>query len=247
MAHTTTTPPCPHPMRGALPALCLSLVALSAAHAQMVPRPEHALRQATSGSLTTVRIGWQQVQGKEAANGLQAAGQTLWPQWEGRVGVVIDRPVNPLKDSFVLTQPVPAGLRMRSLHILSDYYMEGGFRATAGVVQGDASQAWWSGSDHGGGLNLSLQRLDSLSLGHAQAGDAPNQTSPYIGAGYSASFQKPGASTAWQFNADLGLIGTRSGALNRLGDALQGNLNTSQLVQGLGLRPLVKVSVGYAF
>ena len=51
----------------------------------------------------------------------------LLASWEGRVGVMMDRPTNPLKDTYVLFQPVSNGLNIRSMHVLTDYYIEGGF------------------------------------------------------------------------------------------------------------------------
>jgi hypothetical protein len=207
--------------------------------AQMVPQPAHALRQATSESdMTTVRIDLHTHAGGQdttRGRGLNLRGKGFWPQWEGRIGIVMDRPVNPLKDSFVLAQPAPSGLRLRSFHMLSDYYVEGGFRATAGVLRGDTGQAWWSSGDTGGGLNLSLQRLDTLAL--LQTGPRENQqTMPYLGAGFTSSFGQWGMSNAWRFNADLGLVsvGTSDKSLD-------------DLVRDLRIRPLLKVSVGYSF
>lgn len=235
-------------------ALIGSLLPLSSAQAQMVPRAEHALHQNTgSGNYTAVRINinagetGDEVRGR----GLALRGQGFWPHWEGRIGVVIDRPINPLKDSFVLAQPnQSAGLRVRSMHILSDYYIDGGFRATAGVLRGDTGQAWWGSAGNGGGLNLSMQRLDSLGLmsNLANLGSAQDaQTTPYLGAGYSNNLTVNGTPSAWRFNADLGVISANSSNINRLGQVLQGDRTLDGLVHDMGLRPVVKVSVGYSF
>lgn len=231
-----------------------SLLTLASAQAQMVPRAEHALHQNTgSGTYTAVRINinagetGDEVRGR----GLALRGQGFWPHWEGRIGVVIDRPINPLKDSFVLAQPnQSAGLRVRSMHILSDYYVDGGFRATAGVLRGDTGQAWWGSGGNGGGLNLSMQRLDSLglttnlgNLGSTQ--DA--QTTPYLGAGYSNSLTVDGTPSAWRFNADLGVVSANASNINRIGQVLQGDRSLDEMVREMRLRPVVKVSVGYSF
>ncbi len=239
----------------AVSALIGSLLTLTSAQAQMVPRAEHALHQNTgSGTYTAVRIN---IDNTEASGdeirgrGLALRGQGFWPHWEGRIGVVIDRPINPLKDSFVLAQPnQSAGLRVRSMHILSDYYVDGGFRATAGVLRGDTGQAWWGSAGNGGGLNLSMQRLDSLglmsnlgSLGSTQ----DTQTSPYLGAGYSNSLTVNGTPSAWRFNADLGVISSSGSNINRLGQVLQGERSLDEMVREMRLRPMVKVSVGYSF
>jgi len=77
------------------------------------------------------------------------------------------------------------------------------------------------------GLNLSLQRLDLLRLpGDHQGRD---RTMAYVGAGYSTSLDDtPGDAFHSHFNADIGLGG------NPLSGKLQ-------------WRPLIKVSVDYAF
>jgi len=214
------------------------VAALSAAHAQMVPQPAHLIR---SSSATD--------QGK----GLSLNGQQFWPHWEGRIGLVLDRSLDPLKDSFVLTQPVPSsGLNMRSAHVLSDYYFSGGFRATVGLVRGSVTQASWSdGTDDtgGNGLNLSLQRLDTLSLGDPknQNFEGENRTLPYVGAGYAARLGSTGSDSMWRFNADLGIISVNSNNIGRISRALQGEGNLDEIVRDLRLRPVIKVSVRYAF
>lgn len=228
---------------------CLSVA--GQALAQMVPQPTHAWRQMTGqDDTTTVRIDLRtraaSADDDVRGQGLNLRGKGFWPQWEGRIGIVMDRPVNPLKDSFVLAQPVPSGLRLRSFHMLSDYYVDGGFRATAGILRGDTGQAWWSSGDNGGGLNLSVQRLDTLGL-LGQTGGRDQQTMPYLGAGFTSGVGIWGLSSAWRFNADLGLVGMRNGALDNVSRTLQGDKSLDDLVRDLRLRPLIKVSVGYSF
>lgn len=236
-------------------AVLSALLAAGCAQAQMVPFPEHALRQNTgSADYTAVRIHLASAEdtNDETAvrgRGLALRGQGFWPHWEGRVGVVIDRPINPLKDSFLLAQPNQGGLRMRSMHILSDYYVDGGFRATAGLVGGSPGQAWWGSGGNGGGLNISLQRLDSLGLAGNTGLNNPAdlQTSAYLGAGYSNNLTVNGTPSAWRFNADLGLVGGNAANINRIGQVFQGDRSLDDLVHEMRLRPLVKVSVGYSF
>jgi len=218
------------------------------AQAQMVPQAEHAWRQSTRpGGLTTVRIPLVRnaaAQSEEASGkGLNLRGRDFWPRWEGRIGIVMDRPVNPLKDSFVLAQPISSGLRLRSFHMLSDYYVEGGFRATAGLLRGDTGQSWWSSGGTGGGLNLSLQQLDTL----GQHGDPRQHTMPYVGAGFTSRVGMWGLSSAWRFNADLGLVGVGASSMDNMSRALQGDKSLDDLVRDLRLRPLIKLSVGYSF
>ncbi|MGC4059656.1 MAG: hypothetical protein QM749_01855 [Aquabacterium sp.] len=232
-----------------------SLLTLGTAQAQMVPRNEHALRQNTGqDSLTTVRINidGNNDAGDVGGKGLNLRGQGFWPHWEGRIGAVIDRPINPLKDSFVLAQPAQGGLHMRSMHVLSDYYIEGGFRATAGLLRGETGQAWWSSGDTGGGLNVSLQRLDSLGLlgapsNRPSADTNGQQTMPYLGAGYTSRLSVNGVPSSWRLNADFGLVSISGNNANHLPQVFQGDKSLDDLVHEMRFRPMVKVSVGYSF
>jgi hypothetical protein len=235
--------------------LALGLGLSGAASAQMVPRGAHILSQGGTGDgITTARLPWptQLARGTSADTsagpGLALRDNGSWPNWEGRIGAVIERPVNPVRDSFVLAQPVESGLRMRSLHVLADHYVEGGFRATVGLVSGEAGQAWWSSGDHGGGLNLSLQQLDTLGspLGLRRRSLLP-QAQAYLGAGYSSRAETAGQASTWRFNADIGLLNTDPESTDRLTGVLLGDRSMGDLVRGLRMRPVVKVSVGYAF
>lgn len=223
--------------------LIAALACAPAAQAQLVPPTAHAWRQMAQAPYTTVHLPWGS---HTPGSGLQANGRQLWPQWEGRIGVVIDRPVDPLKSSFVLAQPSPAGLQLRSLHILSDYRVAGGFRATAGLLRGRAEEAWWTGSTNQGGLNLSLQRLDSLRLPNDHP-DA-NRTMAYVGAGYSMSLGDTTTERSFShFNADIGVTAAGQREAQRRGVSATDGLGGNPLSGRLQWRPLIKVSVDYAF
>jgi len=216
-------------------AFCALGLAAMQAHAQMVPRQQHLMRAPIA---------------TDAGKGLSLNGQQFWPHWEGRIGLVLDRAFDPLKDSFVLAQPVPSsGLNMRSAHVLSDYYFSGGFRATVGLVRGSVTQASWADGTEGNGLNLSLQHIDTLSLNDPknQNFDGENRTLPYVGAGYAASLGPEGSANMWRFNADLGIISVNSNNIGRISRALQGEAGLDEIVRDLRLRPVIKVSVRYAF
>lgn len=220
--------------------------------AQMVPREEHFLHQSQTSGVTAVRVRWGNAPAaaETRGQGLALKDHTSWPRWEGRIGAVIDRPVNPLRDSFVLAQPMQGGLQMRSMHVLSDYYVEGGFRATVGLVSGEAGQAWWSSGDTGGGLNLSLQYIDSLGapvgLG-LQRGLTLPQPNAYVGAGYSTRLSNPQQNAVWRFNADFGLINTSGANGTSLSSILQGDRSLDEALRTMRMRPVIKVSLGYAF
>lgn len=227
--------------------------ACSPASAQVAPRGEHLLSQkAPGGGVTTAHLPWPARLSSGVAaqrgNGLSLRDNGPWPDWEGRIGAVIERPVNPVRDNFVLAQPSEAGLRMRSLHILADHYVEGGFRATVGLVSGEAGQAWWSGDSQDGGLNLSLQQLDTLGapMGLRRRSVLP-QAQAYLGAGYSTRSPGIGQAPSWRFNADFGLLNTDPDSTDRLRGVLLGDRSVGDVVRGLRLRPMVKVSLGYAF
>jgi len=53
--------------------------------------------------------------------------------------------------------------------------------------------------------------------------------------------------SSWRFNADLGLITINSNNIGRISQVLQGDMGVDALLRDLRLRPVIKVSVGYAF
>jgi len=238
---------CPSRPLALLPFMALAaLSACQLAQAQMVPKAGHALHQNRGGSVTEARLTWlpagsASTRGQDESLGLD--GRRLSSHWEGRMGAMIDRPIDPLHDPLGASHAAPPGLRLRSLHLLSDYYLAGGLRATAGVVGGDTAQAWWGAGERGGGLNLSLQRIEGPAAGLEQ-GRNPPRAAPYIGAGYSTRLALPGSQTAWQLNADLGL--TPQAVSPRL--ASEGGAPASLDAEvPTRLRHVLKVSVGYAF
>lgn len=229
-----------------------SATGMTSAHAQMVPRSEHFLHQGQTSSVTAVRLRWGSAPmvDETRGQGLALKGNTQWQHWEARIGAVIDRPINPVRDNFVLAQPMQAGLQMRSMHVLSDYYVDGGFRATVGLVSGEAGQAWWSSGDNGGGLNLSVQHIDSLGapvgLGQQRGLTLP-QPNAYVGAGYSTRLSNTQQNEVWRFNADFGLINTSGANGTSLSSILQGERTLDEAIRTMRMRPVLKVSVGYAF
>ena len=117
-----------------------------------------------------------------------------------------------------------------------------------GLVSGEAGQAWWSGDSQDGGLNLSLQQLDTLGapMGLRRRNVLP-QAQAYLGAGYSTRAAALGQAPNWRFNADFGLLNTDPDSTDRLRGVLLGDRSVGDVVRGLRLRPVVKVSLGYAF
>jgi hypothetical protein len=210
------------------------------AQAQWVPHSGHVWRQAqaqTNLTTATVHLHAHRSQHKAGQVEQPAAGTGLsLGRWAGRAGVALDRDVNPVKDSYVLAQPAQHGLKLRSLHILSDLELGSGFRASAGVVKGDVTQAWWGDGDADGGLQLSVQQLDRLGLLTPQDRAGRDEgLRAYVGAGYRVSQEQGADQTAWHFSADLGVMRNAGDSRNnRSGDGLQ-------------LSPVLKLSMRYSF
>jgi hypothetical protein len=180
----------------------------------------------------------------------------LWPHWEGRLGMVLGGgSSHTLSNPYALSQIESSGLKVQSMHALSDYYFAGGFRATAGLVRGATNLPWWnmpSPEDGTTSLNLSLQRVDLVgSTGASGPGvltDDPNRTVAYVGAGYSGRLTQATAGYGgWRFNADLGLISLNTQNIGRINRVLQGDQGVDELLRDLRLRPVLKFNVNYAF
>ena len=225
--------------RWGLGALLCAMVGI--AQAQWVPHGGHVWRQAQAhtSNLTTATVHLHAHRSQQGASQaeLPVAGQGLsLGRWAGRAGVALDRDVNPVKDSYVLAQPAQHGLKLRSLHILSDLELGSGFRASAGVVKGDVTQAWWGDGDADGGVQLSVQQLDRLGLLTPQDRTSRDEgLRAYVGAGYRVSQEQGVDQTAWHFSADLGVV-------RNAGDS-RNNRNG----EGLQLSPVLKLSMRYSF
>jgi hypothetical protein len=231
-----------------------SMLCASAAQAQFTSASDQASIQTSNhGDLVTARINWRTDDSTASNSGLDQSlrGAGFWSRWEGRVGAVIERPISPLQSTGASGLSSQTTAQLRSLHFLSDYYFKGGIRATAGLVHGDVDQAWWSSTQDGGGLNLSVQTIDTLSplsaASSRPATDTAPQTLPYLGAGYTSRLKLKGQPSPWRFNADLGVIKINSNNINRLTQIVQGDKSMLELLRDVRLKPVFKVSVGYSF
>ncbi len=168
---------------------------------------------------------------------------SLWPQWEGRIGLVLSDASTPLNNPFAFGDHPSSGLKLQSAHVLSDYVMPRGFRATLGLIRG-ATNAPFVDSPLDGGLNIGARQVEGDP--HAAA-NADTQTVPYVGAGYTATLTEPSGAGTWRFNADLGLISLNSQNIGRVTRILQGEQGVDELVRELRLRPVIKFTVKYAF
>lgn len=171
----------------------------------------------------------------------------LWPQWEGRVSVVLSNPGDARPNPFALAPVMGHGLKIQSLQVLSDYALGGGFRASLGLIRGSTSSPLLPGDE--GGLSVRTQQLDlvdPMSL-NRYAQDEAQRTVPYVGVGYSDRVIEASGFGAWRFNADLGLISLNSQNIGRITRVFQGEQGVDELVRELRLRPVIKFSVNYAF
>lgn len=141
-----------------------------------------------------------------------------------------------------------SGARLLSANLLGDYYLtssglgqnvRGGLRATGGLMLGAASLAQSSGGLALG--NSSLARHQALSFGQRQlslgglggAEQEPNQSSAYLGIGYTGQSLRGG----WGFSADLGLRLGRGAPQPTLEDTLM----------ELRLRPVLHFGLSYSY
>ena len=140
-----------------------------------------------------------------------------------------------------------AGARLLSANLLGDYYLtssglgqnvRGGLRATGGLMLGAASLAQSSGGLALG--NSSLARHQALSYGQRQLSlgglgteQEPNQSSAYLGIGYTGQSLRGG----WGFSADLGVRLGRNAPQPTLEDTLM----------ELRLRPVLHFGLSYSY
>jgi hypothetical protein len=179
-----------------------------------------------------------------------SAGGPVWARWQGRVAINTG---TPLWRSELLRSET-FGLKVQGVTLMGDYYFTrsqlgrhgaGGFRATSGVLLGNATSLWATqpASGIGGGLSFG-QRNTSLFTG--LAGSEPTSESatvPYVGVGYTGLSVKGG----WGFAADVGLKGLQPASSVRLGRVVNGSQSLDELVRELRLTPVLQLGVSYSF
>jgi hypothetical protein len=120
----------------------------------------------------------------------------------------------------------------------------GGFRATGGLLYGDAVRGLGRPAVPAGPndrVSLGRQVLPALD-GTADDNDS-STTLPYVGIGYT----RLSVSGNWGFSADFGLVSQNPGGAWRLGRSMLGPQNLDDAVRNLRLAPLVHVDVRYSF
>jgi hypothetical protein len=178
-----------------------------------------------------------------------ASGASPWPRWQGRFAVATEAPS--WRSDWGQTST--GGLHLGGLALSGDYYFTrtplgergaGGFRATSGVLLGNASAALAAQPIGGGLLNVG-RRHTNVPAGLPGAEPVPenNATTPYAGVGYSGLSAKG----VWGFSADLGLMAVGSYSTVRLGRSVQGGQSLDDQVRDLRLRPFLQLGVSYSF
>lgn len=136
-----------------------------------------------------------------------------------------------------------ADLRPKSLSLMGDYYFSsgvGGFRATSGLIVGRSTL--WAPVPSSGLGRLAFS-IDRHLFGATPAADAPVDTLPYLGVGYTGL----SAQRAWSFSADVGLVAQSPSQAVNLGRVFSGAQGLDDQVRDLRLSPVLQLGVSYSF
>jgi hypothetical protein len=90
---------------------------------------------------------------------LKAAADSLWPHWEGRIGV-LDLPTDGPLQPVSLSETVRPGLKLQSKRAPSDYYLGAGY--TAQLPQPTGYSSWRFNADLGL-ISLNSNNIDRIS------------------------------------------------------------------------------------
>jgi len=176
----------------------------------------------------------------QAAEGLvPPAADLLWPQWQARIAVQMAA-LSPLALSSLLD--TTAGARaLQGASVLGDYIFAapsfGSFRATGGLLIGNARGAPLLSAAAGPRLGVSLQSGAAAVPGQDAAG-----TLPYLGLSFSSAALLPSLSVS----ADIGWVAGQSSSLAGGGRPLFGTQANSGL-RDLRVSPVLQLGLRYAF
>lgn len=196
----------------------------------------YVVARSVAGVLALAALG----NGAHAVEGLAVDRDAPWPRWQARLSIHTDA----LSWRNDVGDGASAGPRLRSLGVMGDYYFlsaplgersSGGFRATSGVLLGQASGAW--ALPAGGAANVGRRHVGAPGSADATL----DGTVPYAGVGYSALSLHGG----WGFSADLGLMAV--GSRVRLGQAAGATQRLDEAVRDLRLMPVLQLGVSYSF
>jgi hypothetical protein len=169
-----------------------------------------------------------------------------WPQWQGRLVLGPNTVGHSLDDTTL----------RRSSSVLGDYYFHrhtislstsslGGFRATSGILSGNAAPRLLFGQraepTSAGGMELGGLSLVTPSAGRLT--DSDDRPSSYLGLGYTLLSLQGG----WGVSADIGLT-TSVRSSNLLGRGLGlGTGGTEYSLRDLRSTPLLHLGLTYSF
>ena len=188
-----------------------------------------------------------------AADGADGSGLTPKPErlngsaWQGRVSLAVDVPV--LRTDF--GRSATAGLQVRSISLMRDYYLtgpligsggQGGLHTTGGLIV-------TPGGRHPAGGASGLTTIERRTAGHGAStlgGDAPadgSVTIPYVGVGYVGQSTKG----RWSFSADFGLMALAAGNVVKFGGVFTGSQSLDGLARELRFSPVMQMGLSYSF
>jgi hypothetical protein len=148
---------------------------------------------------------------------------------------------------------------VRNLSVLGDYYfsnrwasravlgasgdgLNGGFRATSGLLLGQRSGAYPL-------LNLANPTRNfnvDLRTAYVPSNEpAPVEASavPYVGVGYTGMSSKGG----WGFSADVGVMALKPGSAVKLGRVMGGGQSLDDVLREMRVSPMLQLGVSYSF
>jgi hypothetical protein len=187
-----------------------------------------------------------------SAQGLASA-EMDWPRFQARLSLGAASEPGAAATASSVWSREPAS-RLHSASLFGDYYFSlpyltaptglGGFRATSGLLYGDAVRGLGrSAIPVDPRNNFSLGRQLSPPLDNSSDDSDHGSTAPYVGIGYT----RLSVSGNWGFSADLGIVSQNPGGAWQLGRALLGSQYLDDAVRNLRLAPLVHVDVRYSF
>lgn len=167
----------------------------------------------------------------------------LSPRWQARLQL------SSLDAGATSTAPRLGGSRVLSANLLGDYYLtnsgitglQGGLRATGGVLLGPLSLSQSSGGlALGNGPVAAGRRSYYAVTGYDGYGLEPNANLSYLGIGYTGRVKGSG----FAFSADLGLMSGSVGTL-RLGRSNAQGFEDA--MRDLRFKPLLQLGLAYSY
>lgn len=168
----------------------------------------------------------------------------LSPRWQARLQF------SSLDAGVAATAPRLGGSRVLSANLLGDYYLtnsgitglQGGLRATGGVLLGPLSLSQSSGGLALGAGPFAAGRRSYYGMaGFDGYGLEPSASLSYLGIGYTGRIKDSGLA----FSADLGLMSGSAGSALRLGRSNAQGFEDA--MRDLRFKPLLQLGLAYSY